>query len=67
MATTYGRRRTRGGRLERGGAWDRYWQRFRDQEIDEPVEHEAGGVRQRFEKQRVDDPVAERRARRRSS
>lgn len=51
----------------RDGPWQRYWQRFRDQRVDDPVEREAGGAWRRFREQRIDDPVEDRRARRRSS
>jgi hypothetical protein len=44
------------------GAWDRYWERFRRQQVDDPVERRREGVWERFERQQVDDPVDERRS-----
>jgi hypothetical protein len=49
----------------RDGPWRRYWERFREQEIDEPVEPKDEAARHRFREQRIDDPVEERRRRRR--
>jgi len=50
-------------------AWDRYWDRFRRQEVDDRVDErhrEQGGYFERFRRQQVDDPVG-RRGERRSS
>jgi hypothetical protein len=46
----------------RPGAWDRYWDRFRRQQVDDPVERRREGLWERFERQQVDDPVDERRS-----
>jgi hypothetical protein len=51
-------------RPPRQGAWDRYWERFRRQQVDDPVESRREGFWERFERQQVDDPVDERRSRR---
>jgi hypothetical protein len=48
----------------REGVWDRYWERFRRQQVDDPVERRREGLWERFERQQVDDPVDERRGRR---
>jgi hypothetical protein len=45
----------------KAGAWDRYWERFRRQQVDDPVEERREGFWERFERQQVDDPVDERR------
>jgi hypothetical protein len=50
----------------RAGAWDRYWERFRRQQVDDPVEGRREGFWERFERQQVDDPVDERRSRRKT-
>lgn len=47
------------------GVWDRYWDRFRRQQVDDPVERRREGLWERFERQQVDDPVDERRSHRR--
>jgi hypothetical protein len=49
------------------GFWDQYWERFRRQQVDDPVEGSREGYWERFRRQQVDDPVEERRARRRRS
>jgi hypothetical protein len=55
-----------GTKTRRDGPWDRYWERFRRQQVDDPVETRREGFWERFERQQVDDPVEDRRARRRS-
>jgi len=42
--------------------WDAYWDRFRRQQIDDPVEDRREGLWDRFQRQQVDDPVASRRS-----
>ena len=59
--------RSRGERPARGGWWDGYWDRFRRQEVDEPIERVREGYWERFKRQQVDDPVDERNNRRRST
>jgi hypothetical protein len=41
--------------------WDAYWERFRRQEVDDPVEGRREGMWDRFKRQDVDDPVRRRR------
>jgi hypothetical protein len=48
------------------GMWDRYWDRFRRQQVDDPIEERREGYWDRFRRQQVDDPVDERRRQRRS-
>jgi hypothetical protein len=43
--------------------WDAYWERFRRQDVDDPVERRREGLWERFRRQDVDDPVDERRSR----
>ena len=43
--------------------WDAYWERFRRQEVDDPVEDRREGYWDRFRRQQVDDPVDRRRRR----
>jgi hypothetical protein len=45
------------------GFWDQYWDRFRRQQVDDPVEGNREGYWERFRRQQVDDPVDERRRR----
>jgi hypothetical protein len=42
---------------ERRGFWDEYWDRFRRQEVDDPVKERREGYWERFRRQEVDDPV----------
>lgn len=42
---------------EEKGFWSAYWERFRRQEVDDPVEDRREGVWDRFRRQQVDDPV----------
>ena len=42
--------------------WDAYWDRFRRQEVDDPVEDRREGMWDRFRRQQVDDPVTRRRS-----
>jgi hypothetical protein len=49
---------------EHRSPWDAYWDRFRRQQVDDPVPERLQGIRERFECQRVDDPVDQRRSRR---
>jgi len=44
-------------------AWDIYWDRFRRQQVDDPVEDRREGLWDRFKRQQVDDPVTEKRPR----
>ena len=37
--------------------WDAYWERFRRQEVDDPVQGRREGMWDRFRRQQVDDPV----------
>jgi len=46
------------------GFWSAYWERFRRQQVDDPVEDQREGLWDRFRRQQVDDPVEERRSRR---
>jgi hypothetical protein len=39
------------------GFWSNYWERFRRQEVDDPVEERREGLWDRFKRQDVDDPV----------
>jgi len=43
--------------------WDAYWDRFRRQQVDDPVEERREGLWDRFRRQQVDDPVTRRRPR----
>ena len=43
--------------------WDAYWDRFRRQQVDDPVEERREGIWDRFRRQQVDDPVTRRRPR----
>jgi len=43
--------------------WSSYWERFRRQTVDEPIEDRREGMWDRFKRQDVDDPVEERRPR----
>ena len=43
--------------------WDAYWERFRRQQVDDPVEERREGLWDRFRRQQVDDPVTRRRPR----
>ncbi|MBV8944822.1 MAG: hypothetical protein JOZ95_05330, partial [Solirubrobacterales bacterium] len=47
---------------EERGLWDVYWDRFRRQEVDDPVEDRREGMWDRFKRQQVDDPVDRRRS-----
>jgi hypothetical protein len=40
--------------------WDAYWERFRRQQVDDPVEDRREGLWDRFKRQDVDDPVRRR-------
>ncbi len=51
-------------RDDEGGFWHDYWERFRRQQVDDPVEARHEGYWDRFKRQQVDDPVDERRGRR---
>jgi hypothetical protein len=44
-------------REQRGGFWWRYWERFRRQQVDDPVERSGEPSWERFRRQQVDDPV----------
>ena len=46
---------------EEQGFWDAYWDRFRRQQVDDPVEDRREGMWDRFKRQQVDDPVDRRR------
>lgn len=48
---------------EEPSMWDVYWDRFRRQEVDDPVEDRREGLWDRFRRQQVDDPVSRRRPR----
>jgi hypothetical protein len=50
---------------ERGGFLDRHWERFRRQQVDDPVDERQEGYWDRFKRQQVDDPVDARRGGRR--
>ena len=43
--------------------WDMYWDRFRRQQVDDPVEDRREGMWDRFKRQQVDDPVTRKRPR----
>jgi hypothetical protein len=43
--------------------WSAYWERFRRQEVDDPVEARREGYWERFRRQQVDDPVRRRHTR----
>ena len=43
--------------------WDTYWDRFRRQQVDDPVEDRREGMWDRFKRQQVDDPVTRKRPR----
>jgi hypothetical protein len=47
---------------ERSSLWDAYWERFRRQQVDDPVETRREGLWERFQRQAVDDPVRRRRS-----
>jgi hypothetical protein len=66
MSSEAGPGQTRPGPEKPAGAWDRYWERFRRQQVDDPVEERREGFWERFERQQVDDPVDERRSRRKT-
>jgi hypothetical protein len=40
--------------------WSAYWERFRRQEVDDPVEERREGLWDRFKREDVDDPVSPR-------
>jgi hypothetical protein len=40
--------------------WDAYWERFRRQDVDDPVERRREGLWDRFKRQDVDAPVRRR-------
>jgi hypothetical protein len=40
--------------------WSAYWERFRRQEVDDPVEDRREGIWERFQRQTVDEPVRRR-------
>jgi hypothetical protein len=46
---------------EEPGFWSNYWERFRRQQVDDPVEERREGLWDRFKRQDVDDPVDRRR------
>jgi hypothetical protein len=48
---------------EERSLWDVYWDRFRRQQVDDPVEERREGIWDRFKRQQVDDPVTRRRPR----
>jgi hypothetical protein len=48
---------------EEQSLWDAYWERFRRQQVDDPVEERREGLWDRFRRQQVDDPVTKRRSR----
>lgn len=54
------------GEEEAQSLWDAYWDRFRRQQVDDPVEERREGMWDRFRRQQVDDPVTSRRSRRSS-
>ena len=43
--------------VEEQGFWSAYWERFRRQQVDDPVEDRREGMWDRFKRQQVDDPV----------
>jgi hypothetical protein len=42
------------------GFWSAYWERFRRQQVDDPVPDKREGMWDRFRRQDVDDPVGRR-------
>jgi hypothetical protein len=42
------------------GFWSAYWERFRRQDVDDPVPDKREGMWDRFRRQDVDDPVGRR-------
>jgi hypothetical protein len=42
------------------GFWSAYWERFRRQQVDDPVHERREGLWDRFRRQDVDDPVGRR-------
>ena len=48
---------------EEQSLWDAYWDRFRRQEVDDPVDDRREGLWDRFRRQQVDDPVDKKRRR----
>jgi hypothetical protein len=42
---------------EEQGFWSAYWERFRCQEVDDPVQERREGMWDRFRRQDVDAPV----------
>jgi hypothetical protein len=42
------------------GFWSAYWERFRRQQVDDPVPGKREGMWDRFRRQDVDDPVGRR-------
>ena len=42
------------------GFWSAYWERFRRQQVDDPVPERREGLWDRFRRQDVDDPVGRR-------
>ena len=44
--------------------WDAYWDRFRRQQVDDPVEDNRERLWDRFRRQQVDDPVDKKRRQR---
>jgi hypothetical protein len=39
------------------GFWSEYWERFRRQQVDDPIPEKREGIWDRFKRQDVDDPV----------
>jgi hypothetical protein len=56
--------RAQPGEPEAQSWWAAYWERFRRQTVDEPVEGRHEGLWDRFRRQDVDDPVQSRGGRR---
>lgn len=56
----------RAGEQEPGeeSLWGAYWERFRRQQVDDPVESRREGYWERFRRQDVDDPIGPRGPRR---
>ena len=48
---------------EEQSLWDAYWERFRRQQVDDPVDERREGLWDRFRRQQVDDPVTNKRRR----
>jgi hypothetical protein len=48
------------GEREDESLWSAYWERFRRQQVDDPVEDRREGYWDRFRRQDVDDPVGPR-------